>query len=306
MRILNSRILIVLTLTTLAILLVVSTWLNETVVIQYSEKECDCGNKNGPSATHGVPVLRNPNQTMLTEQTLQSSNLSTKKTWSEIAEEYHTYVNTVQVKCNNIVRMGKADDGGWDICDDEQYRPKQPCLIYSFGINNDWSFDDAVSKKYGCHVHAFDPSMKQDDHNRSDLIHFHKLGLAEREYTNPQGWRLNTLAGIRKQLGHSQTEIQIIKMDTDKAELTSLPEMVTSGALKDVSQFVFEIHIRVSQSFETEADLAKYEMGLRLLKQVYDEGFRIFKSHQNPWSKYPSRFGPVRYGCHELHMVRVK
>ena len=94
-------------------------------------------------------------------------------------------------------------------------------------------------------------------------------------------------------------------MDTDKYELTSLPEMVSSGALKDVTQFVFEIHIRISDRGEPEADIAKYEMGLRILKQVYDEGFRIFKTHQNPWSKYTSRFGPVRYGCHELHMVRV-
>ena len=27
----------------------------------------------------------------------------------------------------------------------------------SFRINNDWTFDDAVSQKYGCEVHAFDP-----------------------------------------------------------------------------------------------------------------------------------------------------
>ena len=45
-----------------------------------------------------------------------------------------SYVNSVQIKCNTIVRMGSYGDGGWDVCDDEKYRPKQPCLIYSFGL----------------------------------------------------------------------------------------------------------------------------------------------------------------------------
>ncbi|XP_071134989.1 uncharacterized protein [Mytilus edulis] len=48
-------------------------------------------------------------------------------------------------------------DGGWNVCHDKPYRPPVPCLVYSFGINNDFSFDDFIVKPYGCDVHSFDP-----------------------------------------------------------------------------------------------------------------------------------------------------
>ena len=28
-------------------------------------------------------------------------------------------------------------DGGWEVCEDEPYRPKSPCLVYSFGSVRD-------------------------------------------------------------------------------------------------------------------------------------------------------------------------
>jgi hypothetical protein len=44
--------------------------------------------------------------------------------------------------------------------------PAGDCVVYSFGINNEWSFDDNM-KRYGCQVYAFDPSMKAKDYDRS-------------------------------------------------------------------------------------------------------------------------------------------
>ena len=102
-----------------------------------------------------------------------------------------------------------------------------------------------------------------------------------------------------------QTKLQILKVDTEKAELSSIPDMIQSGALNDVTQFVFEIHLRLNARDDPEPDIAKYEMGLKLLQQIYDAGFRIFKTHRNEFSKYTSKFGPRRAGCHELNLVRV-
>ena len=48
--------------------------------------------------------------------------------------------------------------GKWGIYQDEPFDVKPPCLVYSFGINWDFSFDDAMGK-LGCEVHSFDPSM---------------------------------------------------------------------------------------------------------------------------------------------------
>ena len=62
--------------------------------------------------------------------------------------------------------MGNVGDGGWEICDDPAVRPAHDCIVYSFGINWDFTFDDYVAKVYGCHVYAFDPSMEMKQHNR--------------------------------------------------------------------------------------------------------------------------------------------
>ena len=54
-------------------------------------------------------------------------------------------------------------DGAYDLCTEKQFWPfpdeksKTKCLVYSFGIANDFTFDDVMAKR-GCEVHSFDPS----------------------------------------------------------------------------------------------------------------------------------------------------
>lgn len=37
--------------------------------------------------------------------------------------------------------------------------PSDNCIVYSFGNNAEWSFDEAM-QSYGCHVFTFDPTMR--------------------------------------------------------------------------------------------------------------------------------------------------
>ena len=75
-------------------------------------------------------------------------------------------------------------DGQKTICLDPAVRPEAyKCLVYSFGIHYDWSFDEAL-EKYGCEVFAFDPSMNETNHNHSRWIYFYNLGLSDRDYIN--------------------------------------------------------------------------------------------------------------------------
>ena len=101
---------------------------------------------------------------------------------AEAEERFYNLITTRHVMCANMQRTGRAGDGGWDICVSEPYKPKNDCLVYSFGINNDFSFDDAMAMEYGCHVRAFDPSVHVPDHKRSDLVWFYQLGTRSNRY----------------------------------------------------------------------------------------------------------------------------
>ncbi|PVD23470.1 hypothetical protein C0Q70_16742 [Pomacea canaliculata] len=213
-----------------------------------------------------------------------------------------SYVVNVDVKCTNRIRLGKPDDGGWDVCDDIEHRPQSPCLVYSFGINNDFSFDDAVSAKYGCEVHSFDPSMGQNDHKHSDRVFFHKLGISDKDFVNDKAWTMRTLTSIKKQLNH--TKINILKMDIEEDEYKALPNIIASDELKDVDQLLFEIHYN---SHNDQATIIDFMVrGLELLRDLRNLGFYVFHSHPNEHNYITSKIsGSRRTTCHELYMLNV-
>ncbi|XP_046567020.1 probable methyltransferase-like protein 24 isoform X1 [Haliotis rubra] len=221
----------------------------------------------------------------------------------QLSQIYHNYVNSVQMSCKNMVRRGNIGDGGWNVCEDPPYGMKTPCNIYSFGINYDWSFDDAVATASGCHVHSYDPSMtKVSDHDRRSNIHFHRTGLNSTDTSNIKGWRMRTFSSIIKENNHTQAIIDLLKIDIEASEWFAFPEMLQSGSLKNVKQFCFELHIKLGNN--PEPDIAKYLKGLELLRDFYNAGFRIFHTNKNMDAKYKSMFGMERTGCHEIYMVR--
>ena len=37
------------------------------------------------------------------------------------------------------------------------------CLVYSFGIDNNWKFTDAMRDDFKCETHAFDPNLYEEE-----------------------------------------------------------------------------------------------------------------------------------------------
>ncbi|GFR84738.1 hypothetical protein ElyMa_002424700 [Elysia marginata] len=66
-------------------------------------------------------------------QVLPNVSVLNAMTWPELAHVYHSYVENIQVICHTMVRLGNLKDGGWETCTDPAYKPRQPCIIYSFG-----------------------------------------------------------------------------------------------------------------------------------------------------------------------------
>jgi len=172
-------------------------------------------------------------------------------------------------------------DGQKAICIQPQSVAPPPgsCIVYSIGINNEWSFDDTM-EKYGCTVYAFDPSMKnaEDQFNRSSGIHFYKIGLGARDETNSKGWKILTLGSIHQLLGHQDRVIDYLKMDIEFGEWDVLPELMKPGKLDQVRQLGIEIH------FRSDGFLRKYQELAGILWSLERENGMIrFDSKTNPW-----------------------
>ena len=69
-------------------------------------------------------------------------------------------------------------DGQKAVCLDPGLAPPPGmCVVYSFGLSDDWSFDSAMAS-YGCDVYSFDPSIQHlTMYNNSQRIHYFKIGL---------------------------------------------------------------------------------------------------------------------------------
>lgn len=174
-------------------------------------------------------------------------------------------------------------DGQKAVCLDPGVAPPQAdCIVYSFGISNEWSFDEWM-EKYGCQVFAFDPSMtdQKDQFDHSPGVHFYKLGLGVRDETiGGSGWKIRTLQTIYRMLNHEATNriIDYLKMDIEYNEWAVLPNLVQSGMLSKVRQMGIEIHL------PSQEPLSKYQELANILRDLEDRhGMIRFDSKANPW-----------------------
>ncbi|VDI07452.1 Hypothetical predicted protein, partial [Mytilus galloprovincialis] len=108
-------------------------------------------------------------------------------------------------------------------------------------IHDDFTFDDYITKTYGCEVHSFDPSIHLPDFRRGDSLWFHNLGLSGT--TGKLGkWKVATLQDIFEHLNHTSRRLNILKMDIENSEWASLQNIIQTGALRNINQLHVEFH----------------------------------------------------------------
>ncbi|XP_069142642.1 uncharacterized protein [Argopecten irradians] len=215
---------------------------------------------------------------------------------------YHRFALSTQTLCSDNVRVGHIKDGGWNICNDSRHRPVTPCLVYSFGISGDWTFDDQISKLWKCQVHSFDPSIGKTDFNRSARISFHSLGIDAEDRINNNNWQMRTLGSFINLLGHNNKFIDIVKMDVEGSEWPALNQILDSGLLAKVRQLFVEFHtydIHISVS---------YLEHLKTFRRLYEQGMRVFWSHPNQVYNNILRSNLTYFeisGCYEIYFINT-
>ena len=204
-------------------------------------------------------------------------------------DTFHSIVmDTFDTACSTKVKMGgqyilgcHAMDGHKYVCMDDlvmDFKNKE-CVVYSFGIRDDWAFEDMMAS-FGCMVYANDPTIDTPTFKYPN-IKFKKVGLSEapmERIINQKKEIYKTFSEIISENGHSDTKISYLKMDIEGHELHGLRKWLESGSLANVQQIAMEYHVN-GPPFTRKESIPAFLATLRDLQ--VQENFRMFNWEAN-------------------------
>ena len=163
---------------------------------------------------------------------------------------YHSIVmDTFDTVCNVKTKVGGKYIKGCYVMDGQKYVcmddlmediRNEKCIVYSFGIGHDWSFEDNLAKM-GCEVFAFDPTIEIKDALNHSEITFKSIGL--KGDPNIEDIYYKSLSTILEENGHLDTKISYLKLDIEAHELAGIPIWLKTGSLDNVQQIGMEVHL---------------------------------------------------------------
>jgi len=211
---------------------------------------------------------------------------NTKKVVDYVNDFFHRFIqNPHRAYCKEMKRYGgeynsacKFTDGSKFVCMDELLQDIEngECLIYSFGVAEDWSFED-IMDELGCEVYAFDGSVDFPE-RRGKNIHFEKVWVSFEDVSKPNQPIEKSLPTLLAKYGHTNRKISYLKMDIEGNELKGLPQWLHDGALDHVQQIGLEFHLN--------NDIVKTNKFIKTLRYLYMKGdFRLISYEANGCAK---------------------
>ncbi|ELR09079.1 hypothetical protein VC83_05408 [Pseudogymnoascus destructans] len=149
-------------------------------------------------------------------------------------------------------RIGRMGDGGKWVCGMSKYEElpaTRPCVIYSFGVQTESSYEDETIERTNCEIWAYDYSVtnfgKQLSYEHRARAHFTQAGISG--VTNATSFPpFYTIQDLMKTNGHDY--IDILKMDIEYAEFASLSSLDRAfpegeGFELPIGQLMVELHL---------------------------------------------------------------
>ena len=202
------------------------------------------------------------------------------------------------------------EKGAWYVCQDKGVELIQDkCIVLSFGINTDPSFDQHVDKEFKCQVESFDPfveagmfkSLRDQNPNAVTLQinqkwRFHRIGLVgdvkSVKNENQIGW-MARLSDILEYTKLNNRVIDVFKMDIESGEWMFLLNIDMDYICKYVKQFLIESHssISVAQAGHSLND----EEALKAMRKL-EQCFLLFHRDMRFFEEGKSEFQePITY-----------
>lgn len=250
-----------------------------------------------------------------------------------LVERLAWMLSTPTVRCHKTLNLGGqsycvrkqlAWDGYKSVCLDERVRPQpRRCIALSFGVGNEYSFDNAIAK-YGCKVFSFDFTMLNMTHScyrpnqhylDAALSHVTVNEVINAVYdhsTHPFQIRATamTLKRVLEVLDLSPARIDYLKIDIEGGEWGVLRQILFQNEyiLVGVKQIILEIHLhfmtRFKENFDESSDatIDVFEMFQKLLKT----GFRLANWIPNAQTMSFVDFNDISIAVYkELHFINT-
>jgi len=157
---------------------------------------------------------------------------------------------------HHVERIGTLGDGGKWVCGMERIARQPECVIYSFGINGESSFEAALLERApGCEVWGYDFSVNsfgpeiEKTSRLKKRSHFFPWALGGRNAHGPEDDpKIYTLDTLMRMNGH--TFIDVLKIDIEGAEFDTLttfleahkPTGPFSSTTLPIGQLQLELH----------------------------------------------------------------
>jgi hypothetical protein len=170
---------------------------------------------------------------------------------------------TPNFHCSNARRIGTTGEGGKWVCDPNQLKSRNDCLVYSAGSNGEFGFELGMKQAMPhCEIHTFDKDFHQYP-NDTCIFHTIKLGDGA-PMTYSKNWTT-----IVHELKHKDRIIDIFKIDIEGGEYAFFPLVFDSSKSSFPRQILVELHPQNGYDVHT---------FFRLLRS---NGYVIFSKEQN-------------------------